>query len=84
MMTQLPPPPSPHVLASLPVSRDGPMDRDTARLFRREAHRLRLVALMLHDEFAATEQFLALSRDLDAAADRLDALAGECNSDGDS
>jgi hypothetical protein len=51
------------------------MDPDILRLVRREAHRQRLLALLLTHRGPVSE-FEALARDLDAFAERLEGEAG--------
>jgi hypothetical protein len=57
-----------------PHADDRRMDPDLPRLFRQEAFRQRLLSLML-SHAGPVGEFEALSRDLDAAADRLERAA---------
>jgi hypothetical protein len=52
----------------------GQTDPEIIRLFRQEAHRQRLVALLL-DHGEPVSEFAALAHDLDALADRLECEA---------
>jgi hypothetical protein len=52
----------------------GPTDPERLHLLRQEAHRLRLVSLLLGDRWPMNE-IEVLARDLDALADRLECEA---------